>query len=69
MGHLGGVLFIGGIEHAFVGFPGVAVDLMERGEIPLVRRRKNSVAATLAGACGVSRWGGIDAFGGAIKVF
>lgn len=68
MGHLGGVLFVGGIEHALVGFPRVAIDLMERGEVPLVRWRKNGVVAALAGACGVSRRFRIDAWGGAINV-
>jgi hypothetical protein len=68
MGDMGGVLFVGGIEHAFVGFPGVAVDLVERGEISLVRWRENSVVATLASARGVSRRFGIDALGGEIKV-
>ncbi|MCI0690761.1 hypothetical protein L0337_02000 [candidate division KSB1 bacterium] len=68
MGYLGGVLFIGGIEYAFVGFPGIDVDLMERGKIPLVRWQKNGVVATLAGTYGISRRFGIAALGGAINV-
>ncbi len=68
MGDLGSVLFAGGIEHALVGFPGVAINLMERSEIPLVRWRKNGVVAALAGARGVSRRFRIDAVGGTIKV-
>jgi hypothetical protein len=68
MGDLGGVLFIGGIEHAVAGFPGVAVDLVERGEVPLVRWRKNRVAATVAGARGLSCRFGIDTLGGAINL-
>ena len=68
MGDLGGVLFVGGIEHALVGFPRVAVDLVERGEIPLVRWRKNGVVAALAGARGFSRRFRIGAVGGAINV-
>jgi hypothetical protein len=68
MGDLGGVLFVGGIEHAFVGFPGIVVDLLERGKIPLVRWRKHGVVAALAGACGVSCRFGLDTLGGAINV-
>jgi hypothetical protein len=67
MGNLGGVLFVGGIEHTPFGFPGIVVDLVECGKIPLVRWRKNGVVAALAGARGVSRRFGIDALGGAIK--
>jgi hypothetical protein len=68
MGDLGSVLFIGGIEHALVGFSGVAIDVVERGEVPLVRWRKNGVVAALAGARRVSCRFGLDALGGAINV-
>ncbi len=68
VGHLGGVLSVGGLEHASVGFPRLAADLVEPGAVSLVRWGKNGVVETLAGVRRIFHRFGVDLLGGALSI-
>ena len=48
MGDWGGILFAGGVKHAFYYFSRAVVDFMGRGAFPLVYEREDELAAALA---------------------
>ena len=56
MDDLGGILFAGGVKHAFYYFSRAVVDFMGRGALPLVHERKDELAAALASRRDFFHW-------------